>query len=467
MSDFFGKNGTVIHGAMVLFFYDKSTMINVVTEEEKATMNTTKVNYFFRYYDCVTDDHTEDWFSVVSSLELVLTEVKKQFPLMEWATLQTDGATCYKSLPLYSALRALKETAGIAIDKHIFTESGTGKTALDCHFAYVTAWLNKYVDTDKSVTSAAEVKLALDSNGGIKGSFSIMYIPQRLPDPAHPLNACQGDAHSASALKFVYQSSHILEVQLMPDGGAKFLFFSGQSPMFIVSNANMDGIFKGQPQKHTGVQVGEGAKEVKKLSFTPECTAKAADRIRILQEKSDKKESRAISMQEKQKQETSVREAHSSGNSLLHRCNKTNNNGYRCRRVFVSKIWCDKHIAQEYHDWEADCQSLNQFAAENFDKFFSTSFNHGQTHSGKQIFVIKTTDVESMPPLQSYKNPALPGMCRKKNEKNHQKSVKLTTFLTNLFMAGVRNKGQKVSPRIALEQIKAAILEGNKTYMKD
>lgn len=112
-----------MHGAIIEIFvthYDENNEPNVLLEKY--------------YMDHLCDNESkQDRYAVASVLEMILIEVKKLWPSIKTATLQSDNASCYQNSTLTLLILFLSYTHGIDIAKFIHTKTQDGKSVLDAH----------------------------------------------------------------------------------------------------------------------------------------------------------------------------------------------------------------------------------------------------------------------------------------------------------------------------------------------
>ena len=111
----------------------------------------------------------QDWFAVASIIESLLKTVKTEQPFITEAFLRSDNGACYHNAPLLFALPAIGSRTGIQIKRYDFSEPQAGKDICDRKIAPMKAHIRRYVNERHDVVTAAEMKEALESHGGITG----------------------------------------------------------------------------------------------------------------------------------------------------------------------------------------------------------------------------------------------------------------------------------------------------------
>ena len=84
--------------------------------------------------------------------------------------LRSDNGTCYHNAALLLALPAIGSRTGIRIRRYDFSEPQAGKDICDRKIAPMKAHIRQYVNEKHDVATAAKMKEALDSHGGVRGS---------------------------------------------------------------------------------------------------------------------------------------------------------------------------------------------------------------------------------------------------------------------------------------------------------
>ena len=112
MSDFYGKRGKSWHVACVIF---------------RSGSESHSVETFVHVFDTCT----QDWFSVVSILEHLLSTIKEEHKNVSTAYLKSDNAGCYHNASLITSLKSIGERAGIHVRRYDFSDPQSGKDICD------------------------------------------------------------------------------------------------------------------------------------------------------------------------------------------------------------------------------------------------------------------------------------------------------------------------------------------------
>ena len=109
----------------------------------------------------------QDWFAVTSIIESLLKTVKTEQSFITEAFLCSDNGACYHNVPLLFALPAIGSRTGIQIKQYDVSEPQAGKDISNKKIAPMKAHI-RHVN-ERHVVTAAEMKEALESHGGITG----------------------------------------------------------------------------------------------------------------------------------------------------------------------------------------------------------------------------------------------------------------------------------------------------------
>ena len=108
-SDCYGKRGLSWHVSSVVSRDDLTKKWQVTT------------------YAHLFDQCTQDWYSVASIIEHLLTHLKAKHPSIESVYFRSDEAGCYHNNLLVAAVRDIGERVGITVKNYDFSEPQSGK----------------------------------------------------------------------------------------------------------------------------------------------------------------------------------------------------------------------------------------------------------------------------------------------------------------------------------------------------
>ena len=148
-SDFFGKRGISWH---------VSVCHGKVNEQLEA-----------QTFIHILESGLQDSETVVLIMEHVLCSLKDQHPEITSAYFRQDNAGCYHSSCVILCARVLSKRSGIQVRQIDFSDPQGGKGSCDRKAAQVKAHVKSYVNEGNSVTTPSELKMAIESRGGIPG----------------------------------------------------------------------------------------------------------------------------------------------------------------------------------------------------------------------------------------------------------------------------------------------------------
>ena len=150
MRNFFEKRG-------------KSWHVSCVIEKEEDSYSVQCFSHLF-------EECKQDWFAVASVVENLLETLKREKPFISEVFLCSDNGACYHNATLLVALPAIGSRTGIRIRRYDFLEPQAGKDICDKNIAPMKAHIRRYVNEKQDVATAAKMKEALESHGGVRGS---------------------------------------------------------------------------------------------------------------------------------------------------------------------------------------------------------------------------------------------------------------------------------------------------------
>ena len=148
-SDFFGKRGISWHVSVC---------------QRKANEHLEAQTFIHILKSGLQDSET-----VVLIMEHVLRSLKEQHPEITSAYFRQDNAGCYHSSCVILCAKVLSMRSGIEVRQIDFSDPQGGKGSCDRKAAQVKAHVKSYVNEGNSVTTPSELKMAIESRGGIPG----------------------------------------------------------------------------------------------------------------------------------------------------------------------------------------------------------------------------------------------------------------------------------------------------------
>ena len=119
-------------------------------------------------YAHLFDSVPQGWFAVASIIESLLHNIKINNSKVSKAYLRSDNAGCYHCGPLLAALPGISNRTGIQVCRYDFSEAQSGKDICDRRTAPMKIHAKRYGNEGHNITTAEELKIALESQGGIQ-----------------------------------------------------------------------------------------------------------------------------------------------------------------------------------------------------------------------------------------------------------------------------------------------------------
>ena len=122
---------------------------------------------------------------MASILEHTLATLKGLKPHLSEAFLRSDNAGCYHTAFLLLSLPSLGERTGVRIARYDFSEPQAGKDICDRRIASVKSHIRRFVNEGNDVQTAAHMKAAIESHGGVKGCYASVCKVQTMSQTMH------------------------------------------------------------------------------------------------------------------------------------------------------------------------------------------------------------------------------------------------------------------------------------------
>ena len=155
--DWFAKRGIPWHVTVVLMRPDQSRPM------EKQTI----VHVF---QSCLQDN-----VAVTAILQDVLVTLKEQRPELEKVYCKQDNAGCYHCSATIVGSASTSQASGVKVERFDFSDPQGGKGEADRQAATIKGHIDIYLNEGHDVNSAAQMKEAIESNGGIPG-VTVRYV---------------------------------------------------------------------------------------------------------------------------------------------------------------------------------------------------------------------------------------------------------------------------------------------------
>ena len=123
------------------------------------------------------DSCVQDWFSIASIVQHTISMIKMEDPHIETVYLLFDNAGCYHNTELILSLKAMGDRHGVVFSRYDFSDPQSGKDVCDRRIASMKTHIRHWVNEGHDVTTAGEMKITLESHGGVRGCrFAVVEI---------------------------------------------------------------------------------------------------------------------------------------------------------------------------------------------------------------------------------------------------------------------------------------------------
>ena len=143
-------------------------LTSVVTKDMSGA--TEALSYAHLFNQC-----TQDWFSVASILEDLLTKLKARNPLIQRAYLKSDEAGCYHNSSLIAAVRDIVKRVGVTVHSYHYSEPQSGKDICDRILCPLKSSIRMYCNERHDVLTAADMRDALIQHP-VKGTSATVCV---------------------------------------------------------------------------------------------------------------------------------------------------------------------------------------------------------------------------------------------------------------------------------------------------
>lgn len=101
---------------------------------------------------------TQNWFSVASIVENLLTNIKKKNRKISRLYFRSDNSGCYHNAPLLIFLPAIGKRTGFEVYRYDFSDAQAGKDICDRKIAPMKRHIKNWVNEKHDVTTAGKMK---------------------------------------------------------------------------------------------------------------------------------------------------------------------------------------------------------------------------------------------------------------------------------------------------------------------
>ena len=157
-SDWYGKRGLSWH-------------VSSVVSRDELTKKFQVTTYAHLFDQC-----TQDWYSVASIIEHLLTHLKAKHPSLESVYFRSDEAGCYHNNLLVAAVRDIGERVGITVKNYDFSEPQSGKDICDRILCPLKASIREHCSEGHDILTESDMKEALKRHpvSGTSASVNIV-----------------------------------------------------------------------------------------------------------------------------------------------------------------------------------------------------------------------------------------------------------------------------------------------------
>ncbi|KAK3716900.1 hypothetical protein QZH41_017016, partial [Actinostola sp. cb2023] len=193
----------------------------------------------------IIESGIQDSKTVVTVMEHVLQTLKREHPELSNVYYRQDNAGCYHSASTILACKVLRDRTGLDLRQFDFCDPQGGKGPCDRKSAQIKTHIKAYINQGHSVTTASEMKTAIESNDGIPGVRVVRVVAPRVGKAAKETKIKWDGVSSFS--NFVLTTQGIRAFKAYNIGEGHFWSWTG-----------FDGIPKGDSFDWITDDVGEG-----------------------------------------------------------------------------------------------------------------------------------------------------------------------------------------------------------------
>ena len=175
----YGKRGLSWQGFMIMM-QGTDEQLHFPGEEQHSSRSA--ADFHIQYYDMISmGDSVQDYFMVLSGLEVLTKQLQQDFPHVSTLIFQSDNAKCYQTNDLLHGIMELNNSneTTVKIKKVLHTETQDGKCSIDAHFAIAMAHVTRFVNMGHNVVTPSQLVSALNSNGGLGNTKPLLYTVDR------------------------------------------------------------------------------------------------------------------------------------------------------------------------------------------------------------------------------------------------------------------------------------------------
>ncbi|CAC5398078.1 unnamed protein product [Mytilus coruscus] len=164
-SEFFGKKGLSWH---------MSCSVTRSASSDELDLNC---------YIHILENGTQGWFSIANILLHLLEQLKCKNQSLEEIYLKSDNAACYHCVNLLSLIQLNNSTFPIRIKEYNFSEAQSEKDLCESKTGSSRLHIYRYANEGHNVLNAGDIKKAVESYGGVKGTNVCVVSIDQASDP--------------------------------------------------------------------------------------------------------------------------------------------------------------------------------------------------------------------------------------------------------------------------------------------
>ena len=162
-ADWFGKRGISWHVSVAM------------RKRADKTLQTLTLVHIFQ-------KSNQDSLYVLAIIDDVIEKLKCTMPELKSLSFRQDNAGCYHSAATILGVRQLSIKHNISVRMDLSDPQG-GKGPCDRKAAVIESHMRSQLDSGHDISNAEEMKLAIESSGGVRGVATILCGPLIIPDP--------------------------------------------------------------------------------------------------------------------------------------------------------------------------------------------------------------------------------------------------------------------------------------------
>lgn len=196
-SEWFGKQGISWHMICAVICHPHSDDID----------NSNKFDIISMIH--LIEEGKQGWHLVSQIFGDAFQTLKSLHPHLRDAYIRSDNAGCYHALPMLSYLWKFRDELPLSIKEYNFSEAQSGKDLCDSRTGTCRLHMLNYVNEGNDILNAKQMKLALESHGGIRNTY--ISVVDLLAEPQTPVLSGQLKSFQISQHNnFIFQNDGMM-----------------------------------------------------------------------------------------------------------------------------------------------------------------------------------------------------------------------------------------------------------------